>query len=170
MRHAVIVIGALLTAYLVAAYLIAPFIWKEYATDHPSFDDNPHITQTADGHPGDPLNVALIGAEDTVRKAMITIEWYSADALGVRDDLRIAVDSVFARPYDDAPVSNLYLFERKQDLPSSSRKEMILASAITSASGTQGKWTPKVGQSGSERRPMMSALALVIPPVRSHTT
>ncbi len=41
MRRVVIGIGAFLAIYLVAAYLIAPFIWKEYATDHPSFDDNP---------------------------------------------------------------------------------------------------------------------------------
>ena len=116
MRRLVIGIVALLTAYLVAAYFIAPQVWKEYATHHPEFDDNPRITQTADGHPGDPLNVALIGTEDAIRKAMITIEWYSADALGVRDDLRIAIDSVFARPYDDAPVSDLLLFGRKQDL------------------------------------------------------
>jgi hypothetical protein len=125
MRRVVIGVSALLTVYLVAAYLIAPITWKEYATHHPEFDDNPRITQTADGHPGDPLNVALIGTEDAVRKAMITIEWYSADALGVRDDIRIAVDSVFARPYDDAPVSNLLLFGRKQDCPSSEFLEPV---------------------------------------------
>src|SRR5208282_6630706 len=42
--------------------------------------------------------------------------WYPADAITFRSSVRIAVDSVFRRPDDDAPVSNLYLFGRKQDL------------------------------------------------------
>jgi hypothetical protein len=36
--------------------------------------------------------------------------------LGLKSDLKIAVDSVLSRPDDEAPVSDLYLFGRKEDL------------------------------------------------------
>jgi LssY C-terminus len=116
MRRILIGIGVLVGIYLAAAYVIVPYGWKEYAERHPAFDDDPRITRTSDGHPGDPLNVSLIGSEQSVLEAMMAIKWYHADPLGADDDLRIAADSVFARPYDAAPVSSLYLFGRKEDL------------------------------------------------------
>jgi hypothetical protein len=42
--------------------------------------------------------------------------WFSADPLGVKSDVKIAADTVLDRPYDEAPVSSLYLFGRKEDL------------------------------------------------------
>jgi LssY-like putative type I secretion system component LssY len=42
--------------------------------------------------------------------------WYPADPVTFRSSVRIAADWVFRRPYDDAPVSNLELFGRRQDL------------------------------------------------------
>jgi len=107
---------ALAAVYLASAYLLIPFAWERYAKRHPSFDDNPRITETADGHPGDPLNVALIGSESGVDEAMRAAKWYRADTLGVRSDFEIAEDSVLKRPFDRAPVSDLYLFGRKEDL------------------------------------------------------
>src|SRR6185369_11715834 len=47
---------------------------------------------------------------------MLAAGWHAADPLGLRSDLEIAADTVLARPYEDAPVSNLYLFGRKEDL------------------------------------------------------
>lgn len=102
--------------YVAAAYLIAPLIWKSYAGRHPSFDDNPRITRTGDGHPGDPVNVALLGLKDDVESVMKAAQWYPAAALGLRSDLKIAADTVLSRPDDQAPVSNLFLFGRKEDL------------------------------------------------------
>src|SRR5262249_23603625 len=64
----------------------------------------------------DPLNVALIGTEAELKNIMRAAKWHPADPLSLRSDLRIAVDSVLKRPYDDAPVSSLYLFGRKEDL------------------------------------------------------
>ena len=86
------------------------------ARRHPSFDDNPRITQTGDGHPGDALNVSLIGSEAEVKAIMAAAKWFPADPLGIRSDLKIAVDTVLEREYDDAPVSSLYLYGRKEDL------------------------------------------------------
>jgi hypothetical protein len=101
---------------LVGAYLLAPFAWERYADRHPTFDDNPRLTKTSDGHPGDPLNVALAGDEADLQNAMKAAGWYPAAALGLRSDLRIAGDTVLSRPDDNAPVSNLFLFGRKEDL------------------------------------------------------
>jgi hypothetical protein len=106
----------LLLAYLLIAYLLIPFGWKRYARRHPSFDDNPRITVTGDGHPGDPLNVALIGTENQLQRIMHASRWYPAASLGLRSDLKIAADTVLSRPDDQAPVSSLYLFGRKEDL------------------------------------------------------
>jgi hypothetical protein len=112
----VILVAGLLLAWLVMAYLVLPALWKGYEHRHPSLEDIPRITHTSSNIPGDPLNVALIGTETELKKIMRAARWYSADALSLRSDLLIAVDTVLKRPFDDAPVSNLYLFGRKQDL------------------------------------------------------
>ena len=83
---------------------------------HPSLDDVPGVTTTRDGHPGDPLNVALIGTETEVKALLLAAQWHPADPLGLRSDLEIAAATVLRRSYDDAPVSNLYLWGRKEDL------------------------------------------------------
>jgi hypothetical protein len=110
------VIVALLLLYLLSAYILVPTLWIRYAHHHPAFDDIPGITLTGDDHPGDPLNVALIGTETQLKKIILAAKWYPADPLTLRSCLEIAKASVLKRPYDDAPVSNLYLFGRKQDL------------------------------------------------------
>lgn len=109
------VIGLLLF-WIIAAYLFVPMVWKSYAKRHPAFDENPRITQTDDGHPGDPLNVALVGTEAQLEAIMQAAQWYRAAALGLKSDVKIAADTVLSRPDAEAPVSSLYLFGRKEDL------------------------------------------------------
>lgn len=105
-----------LAMWAAAAYLVAPWLWKKYFQHHSQLTDGPRITHTGDGHPGDPLNLALIGSDAEVVRAMTAAGWYPADPITFASSVRIAVDSVFRRPDDNAPVSNLYLFGRKQDL------------------------------------------------------
>lgn len=107
---------ACLLAYLIVAYVVMPLFWRRYAHRHPAIDETPGITLTHDKHPGDPINVALIGAKDDLKRIMKAAGWYEADPLGLRSDARIAADTVLKRPFDEAPVSNLYLFGRKEDL------------------------------------------------------
>jgi hypothetical protein len=87
-----------------------------YAHHHPAFDAIPGITHTAIDMPGDPLNVSLIGTEAELKKLMLAASWYPADSLTWHSCLEIAEASVLKRPYDDAPVSSLYLFGRREDL------------------------------------------------------
>jgi hypothetical protein len=110
------VILTLVVLYLLVAYVLAPTAWKIYAGRHPSFDDHPRITQTSDHHPGDPLNVSLIGTQEQIDTIMKAAKWYPAAALGIRSDLKIAEGTILSRPDAEAPVSSLYLFGRKEDL------------------------------------------------------
>jgi LssY C-terminus len=76
----------------------------------------PGVTYTADGIPADPINVALVGTKAEVMRIMLAAKWYPADPLTLRSCLEIAEASVLKRPYEDAPVSNEFLFGHKQDL------------------------------------------------------
>jgi hypothetical protein len=93
-----------------------PLAWKRDVRRHPQLFDAPRITHTSDGIAGDQVNVALLGSDADVIHAMIAAKWDPADPLTFRNSVRIAVDSVFRRPDEDAPVSTLELFGRKQDL------------------------------------------------------
>ena len=113
---ALMVVASLALAYLLIAYIIIPLSWRRYAHRHPAWEDAPRITHTGNAIPGDPLNVALVGSEAEVKKIMLSAGWYPADPLTLKSCLEIAEASVLKRSYQDAPVSNLFLFDRKQDL------------------------------------------------------
>jgi hypothetical protein len=105
-----------LVLWLVAAYFALPMWWKRYESKHPALDNAPHITQTGSMIPGDPVNLSIIGTEDDLLAAMLAAEWHPADPITLKSSLRIAESTLFHRSYIDAPVSNLYLFGRKEDL------------------------------------------------------
>lgn len=108
-----VVLGSLLAAYFVIAYLLLPGV---YARRHPALANLPDITYTHDHHPGDPINLALVGSADEVKGILQAAGWVPADPLGWKSDLKIAADTVLSRPYADAPVSSLYLWGKKEDL------------------------------------------------------
>lgn len=95
--------------------MLIPFVWSRYFAWHPALRNAPGITNTSDGHPGDPINIALIGSEDDLASILRDSGWFPADSLSLRADLKIAADTVLSRPYKDAPVSNLFLWGRKED-------------------------------------------------------
>lgn len=101
--------------YLAIAYLLLPWVWRK-AEGHPALKQIPQIARTHDNIPGDPLNIALIGSESVVSRSMLEAGWFPADPLTLKSCLRIASDTVLRRTYDDAPVSNLYVWGHKQDL------------------------------------------------------
>lgn len=114
-RVARILLAATVT-YIFIAYLILPALWKRRELRHPALADGETVTHTADGIPGDPLNIALVASEEQIHRSMLAAGWYPADPTTIRSALRIAADCVFKRPFDEAPVSALYLFGRKEDL------------------------------------------------------
>lgn len=110
------VLGILVT-WAVVAYLVAPRLWELfYAYDGKTLETLSRVTHTSDGHPGDPINIALLGSQEDVVRAMAAAGWYAADPITFATSLRIVADSLMRRPDDDAPVSPLFLFGRKEDL------------------------------------------------------
>lgn len=114
-RWAWVILG-LAAAYLLVAYLVMPLFNKEKVRHNEALANNPRLTHTASGLPGDPLNLKLVGSEEEVLLAMLAAGWDPADPLTFRSSVRIALDTVLRKPDDQAPVSNLYLFDRKEDL------------------------------------------------------
>ncbi len=102
--------------WAIAAYLIVPILWKRYYRRHPLLTRIAHVTTTGDGHPGDPINIALAGCEGEVGRALTAAGWFPAKPITLISSVRIAADTVLHRPDDEAPVSNLFLFGHKQDL------------------------------------------------------
>ena len=72
-------------------------------------------TRTGDGLLGDPVNLALDATEAQIHEVMRRAGWTMADPINLTSSVRIAVGSVAGKSYPEAPVSSLYLFERKQD-------------------------------------------------------
>jgi LssY C-terminus len=105
-----------LAAWLVLAYLVAPLGWRRYEKRHPALNNAPRITHTATGIPGDPINLGLVAMEDDLHRALLSADWFPADPITLKSSLRIAEATVLRRSYADAPVSSLYLFDRKEDL------------------------------------------------------
>jgi hypothetical protein len=68
--HGLRVYIALAVVWLLTAYLVLPALWRHYE-HYPVLSDAPKTTVTAQGIPGDPLNVGLIGAEDDVVRSTL---------------------------------------------------------------------------------------------------
>src|SRR3954453_4617332 len=91
------VLGILLVLWLLAAYVILPALWRHYE-HHPSLAAAPKTTLTAQGIPGDPLNVGLIGSDDDVVRSMLAAGSSPADPIPLKSSLRIAESVVLRRP------------------------------------------------------------------------
>ncbi|MFB9267313.1 LssY C-terminal domain-containing protein [Bradyrhizobium erythrophlei] len=102
-------------SYLLAAYLALPAFWKHY--EHQKGLANlPMVTRTAQGIPGDPMNIGLIGDTKDVVCAMHAAGWYPADPIALKSSIEIVGSVLLDRPYRDAPVSNLFYLGRREDL------------------------------------------------------
>ena len=103
------------TAYTLLAYLVLPAVWSHYEHQK-KLAELPMVTRTAQGIPGDPINVGLVGGSKDVLCAMQAAGWFAADPMTLRSSLEIAGSVLLDRPYRDAPVSNLYYLGRREDL------------------------------------------------------
>jgi len=73
-------------------------------------------TRTGDGLLGDPVNVAVYGTKKQLVDTMHKAGWVQADELNAKSTLEMIKRTIARRSYPNAPVSSLYLFDRKQDL------------------------------------------------------
>jgi LssY C-terminus len=108
---AILIVGA----YVAAAYVSAPYFWRHY--EHQAgLADLAATTVTAQGIPGDAINIGLEGDEDDVLCAMRDAGWTPADPVTFISALRIAGSVLLDRPYPKAPISPLFYEGRRQDL------------------------------------------------------
>jgi hypothetical protein len=106
---------AIVIAYTSLAYLALPLLWTHY--EHQKKLANlPMVTRTAQGIPGDPINVGLVGDDKDVLCAMRDAGWFPADPVTLRSSIEIAGSVLLDRPYRDAPVSPLFYLGRREDL------------------------------------------------------
>ncbi len=100
--------------WLLLAYLVLPRLHRILTT---IYVPNYFIgrARTSDGLLGDPINLALLGTEPQVHAAMSRAGWTLADDLSLGTGLKIVRSTLLRRSYDEAPVSPLLLFGRKQD-------------------------------------------------------
>lgn len=104
----------LLAGYSLAAYLVLPTIWSHYEHQK-KLEGLPMVTRTAQGIPGDPINVGVIGDSKDILCAMQAAAWYPADPVTLRSSIEIAGSVLLDRPYRDAPVSSLFYLGRRED-------------------------------------------------------
>lgn len=115
---ALILVVALLSLLLIVASVSLRLWWTSRPGRRASISPREVIPPTnfaRDGQPSDPLNVRVVGTADQLSAAFVTAGWYRADELRFITSLRISFDALLARKYSSAPVSDLYLFGRKQD-------------------------------------------------------
>jgi len=105
---------AVLVLWGLAAYVVLPMAWTHYERQ-PGLADRPMVTHTAQGIPGDPLNVGLVGGKADVLRAMHAAGWYPADPITWRTSIDIVGSVILDRPDPDAPVSPLYYDGRRED-------------------------------------------------------
>jgi hypothetical protein len=114
-RRIAMVLLFVVAIYLIAAYLLLPALWRHHEHQK-GLADLPMVTRTAQGIPGDPLNVGLIGDLADVVCAMHEAGWYPAAPITLNSSLAIVGSVLLDRPYRDAPVSNLFYRDRREDL------------------------------------------------------
>ncbi len=78
--------------------------------------DAPQRSEGKDGKPGDPLNLVFIGTQDQIRQAFEKGGWAEAEKLTGKSLFETVRAVVISKGYESAPVSQLYLYGRAEDL------------------------------------------------------
>ena len=105
---------AVVAVYTAIAYLLLPALWTHHEHQR-GLANLPMVTRTAQGIPGDAINVGLIGNEKEVLCAMNAAGWFPADPITLKSSIEIAGSVLFDRAYRDAPVSPLFYLGRRED-------------------------------------------------------
>jgi hypothetical protein len=113
LKWAAAAVFTIVSVYALLAYLALPDFWKHYENQK-KLGSLSAITHTAQGIPGDPLNIGLIGNEHDIVCAMHAAGWYPADPITLRTSIDIIGSVLLDRPYHDAPISPLFYRGIKQ--------------------------------------------------------
>jgi hypothetical protein len=108
-------LATMIVCYLAISYLILPATWSRIEHE-PGLAKRAFLTANAQGIPGGPINLGLIGTREDVVSAFHTAGWFPADPITLRSSLEIIGSVVLDRPYKDAPVSPLFFEGRREDM------------------------------------------------------
>lgn len=109
-----------------------------------SSTENPLTTFNRSGHSGDPINIEFLATAGQIGTAFAAAGWYRADEITFVTSIRISADSILGRKYSTAPVSNLFLYGRKEDMAfeqpgSSARQRDHIRIWNTGRNGSDGR-------------------------------
>jgi hypothetical protein len=114
-KRGAIAAGAAVFIWLLTSYRLIPLVERHrhiVAAAAPA----PDRTTDAAGHPADPLNVGLVGEAGEVRLALQRAGWLPARPITVSSAVGIFGAIVLDRSDPRAPVSDLFLDGRREDL------------------------------------------------------
>jgi LssY C-terminus len=114
-RWAFTILATLVALYVVVSYVVLPATWARVEHE-PGLAKHTMLTATAQGIPGGPINVGLIGDREDVVRAFHAAGWYPADPITLRTSVEIIGSVLLDRPYKTAPVSPLFFDGRREDL------------------------------------------------------
>jgi LssY C-terminus len=143
-RRALAVFAALIVLYVFVSYLVLPATWHRIEHE-PGLSKYTMLTATAQGIPGDPINVGLVGDREDVVRAFHAAGWYPADPITLRTSVEIIGSVLLDRPYKTAPVSPLFFDSRREDLAfekpvgSSADRRQHVRLWLMLASGTEAR-------------------------------
>jgi hypothetical protein len=97
------------------AYSGLPRLWSHH--EHKRIGTRQQITAyTAQDIPADPINLDIAGSREALVCAFRRAGWYVADNVAMWSAVKIAGSVALNRPYPQAPVSNLYVRDKVQDI------------------------------------------------------
>lgn len=106
--------GLFMAVWIVLAYLGLPRLHRILSSLYvPNYFFG--RTLTADGLLGDPINIALKGTESQLKQAFEKAGWQLADEVTPKTALRMLTSTIGGKSYPTAPVSGLFLFNRRHD-------------------------------------------------------
>jgi hypothetical protein len=80
-------------------------------------EEQPATVTNSDGSKtGDPLNIVVIGDAEAVWPAFLRSGWDPTAAMGTGSALKTGIFGIFGGAYRYAPISNLYVYGRSQDV------------------------------------------------------
>jgi hypothetical protein len=146
LQHFLLIALFVVSAWGILAYILLPALWTHHEHQK-GLATLPMVTRTAQGIPGDAINVGLVGDKKDVLCSMQAAGWFPADPVTLRSSIEIVGSVLLDRPYHDAPVSPLFYLDRREDLA-------FEKPAGTSADHRHHVRFWKVLDQGEEKRPV----------------
>jgi hypothetical protein len=106
---------AVFITYVLGAYALIPALIRVIRIVFPA-QHLQSYTVTPDGFASDPVNIGIIGTRSQLIGAMEAAGWHVADKHSPKNIVHEVLSALVNKSYEQAPMSSLYLFGRKQDI------------------------------------------------------